>query len=155
MLEKVVSAPIPHVDLRPMICLTTSETCREAVIKMAENRRGSVVVVNDEGRLVGIFTERDVLLQGGDGLDGWLERRLGEAMTPQPNRAYAGDTINDALQVMKTGGFRHLPVVDDDDRPVAVLSIRDILAYVVEHYPQEFINLPPSPTLEASKLYGG
>jgi CBS domain-containing protein len=138
-----------------MIRLQQTVTVETAVQEMRERRRGSVVVVDENGTLRGIFTERDVLLQGGDNSTEWLQRTLAEAMTTDPNRVFAGDSVNDALQAMEEGGFRHLPVVDEEDRPVAIISIRDVLAYVVEHFPQEFINLPPSPSLEANKPWGG
>ncbi|MCX7700262.1 MAG: CBS domain-containing protein, partial [Gemmataceae bacterium] len=51
-----------------------------------------------------------------------------------------------ALNMMSVGGYRHLPVVDRDGRPVAVLSVRDIVDYLVQLYPEDVLNLPPTPS---------
>jgi CBS domain-containing protein len=53
------------------------------------------------------------------------------------------------------GGFRHVPIVDDLDRPLHVISIRDVLAFVLDGFPQRVLNMPPRPFRGDSERYGG
>ncbi|MBY0458338.1 MAG: CBS domain-containing protein, partial [Gemmataceae bacterium] len=50
-----------------------------------------------------------------------------------------------AVERMQKGGYRHVPVVDEDNRPVGVLSAKRIVHYLVEHFPATVYNLPPDP----------
>jgi len=52
-------------------------------------------------------------------------------------------TVAFVLNRMAVGGFRHVPVVDEGDRPVAIISVRDVVEFLVEHFPREIMNLPP------------
>jgi len=56
---------------------------------------------------------------------------------------------------MAKGGYRHLPVVDEGNRPVGMVSIRHIISYLVEHFPQEILTLPPKPIREAMQAREG
>jgi CBS domain-containing protein len=46
---------------------------------------------------------------------------------------------------MSVGGYRHVPLVDGGGRPVGVVSVKDIVDYLVEHFPREVLNIPPEP----------
>jgi CBS domain-containing protein len=96
--------------------------------RMAERNVGAVLVL-ESGRLAGIMTERDLMRAVARGLgDGEV---VGDCMTPDPDTIAPDDTIAHAAVLMIHGGYRHLPVVDGDE-VVGVLSIRDLLALVVE-----------------------
>ncbi len=95
---------------------------------MAERHIGAVLVAID-GRLQGIFTERDVLTRVvAAGLDP-DDTALGGVMTPNPDTVGPGDMAFEALRRMSERGYRHLPVVDDDEM-VGIVSIRDLYAAV-------------------------
>lgn len=99
-------------------------TVRDAARLMAENRCGSILVMED-GRLIGIFTERDLLARvaaAGRDLDG---TRLAEVMTRDPDRIGADDSVADAIRRMDEFSYRYLPVVDGE-RIIGVLSIRHL-----------------------------
>ena len=97
---------------------------REACRLMAEHHCGSVLVVED-GRLVGIFTERDAVERVfAGGLDPQLTL-LAEVMTPQPDTIGPNHSVDEAIRRMDEFGYRHLPVVEAD-RVLGVLSIRDL-----------------------------
>ncbi len=122
--------------------LQPSATLQEAVESMRANRRGCVLVVNGRGKLFGVFTERDVVVKlSGDDLSwrGWL---LGDCMTPAPTTILGDTTIGQALQTMNEGRFRHIPVVDAAGCAAGIVTIRDIIIYLVEHHPAAFLNLP-------------
>jgi CBS domain-containing protein len=151
--EGILGSSIRSLEPRPAVCLAETATIREAVTLMAERSIGAVLVEQD-GRAVGIFTERDVLrrvvLRGAD-----LSRPIREVMTRDPETLGADDGIAFALNKMIGGGYRHVPVVDDTGRPVAVLSLREVVSFIVELLPGRVMNLPPDPSLEAHSEDGG
>lgn len=101
----------------------------EASTLMGERRVGSAMVIED-GRLVGIVTERDVVRAMSNAHDAPL-RPVAEWMTKGPGSAPPGTPIKEALRVMVDGGFRHLPICDGD-RPVGMVSMRDIAKAMAE-----------------------
>jgi CBS domain-containing protein len=96
--------------------------------RMVERNVGAVLVL-DDGRLVGIMTERDLMRAVARGLRD--DTVVGGCMTADPDTIAPDDTIEHAAVLMIHGGYRHLPVVDGDD-VVGVLSIRDLVQVVVE-----------------------
>ncbi len=116
------------VSNQTLASLPPTATVRDAVRVMAERHIGAVLVAVD-GRLVGIFTERDVLARvvaAGLSPD---DTALGGVMTPNPDTVGPNDTALDALRRMSERGYRHLPVVDDDQM-VGIVSIRDLYTAV-------------------------
>jgi CBS domain-containing protein len=59
------------------------------------------------------------------------------------------------LRRLNHGKRRHLPVTDPNGKILGIISIRDLLAHVAEHFPDDFVNLPPDPDHEASGEWGG
>jgi CBS domain-containing protein len=102
-----------------------NETARDGARRMAEARCGSVLVV-DDGRMLGIFTERDLLVRVvAEGRDP-ARTPLGEVMTAEPATIGADEPVEEAVRRMDEGGLRHLPVVEGDGSVLGVLSTRDI-----------------------------
>ncbi len=98
----------------------------EALRLMQEGQNGCVLAVRD-GRLVGLFTERDALLKvAGRPLDGV---RVADVMTGDPVMLRPEDSVAVALHKMAVGGFRHVPLVVDG-RPVGVATARDLLRHI-------------------------
>jgi len=130
--------------LRPAICMPPQTRLRAAIDRMNQSGVGCVLI-EERGRLVGIFTERDVLTKVvGTSLD--VDRSTVDAlMTRDPETLRADDRITYALNKMSDGGFRHIPLVDDDGRPVGVVVMRDVVDYMVDLFRTEVLNLPPSP----------
>ena len=92
---------------------------------MKEHRIGAILVL-DQGRLAGIFTERDALFRVmAEGRDP-AATRVGEVMTANPRTITPDRPFGHALHLMYEGGFRHVPVVDGG-RPLGVVSARDAL----------------------------
>ncbi len=150
--------PVSELKLRDCITVGLDAVGETAVEEMLRHERGAVVVVDQSGVVAGIFTERDVLeletravVEGGAD---WRRTRVAELMTADPITVSTAATLRHALGKLKEGRFRHLPVVDEGGRPVALLSIRDILAEVAEYFPTEVANLPPEPSLEARSPWG-
>jgi CBS domain-containing protein len=99
---------------------------------MMMGRGVGCVMIVDGDRMLGIFSERDALLRLNVDAAKMTDRPISEVMTVNPATLKTRDKIAFALHRMNVGGFRHLPILDDDDRLVGVISIRDILAYLTE-----------------------
>lgn len=117
--------PVRPVSVRP------TTTVRQAVQVMVEHNVGAVLVVGDGGRLLGIFSERDVLNRLAGLRDQYEELPVSHFMTPDPETVSAEDKIAFALHKMDGGGYRHLPVMAEG-KPQGIISVRDILRYVSE-----------------------
>ncbi|MEO0531708.1 MAG: CBS domain-containing protein [Planctomycetota bacterium] len=111
--------------------LGADATVGEALECMVNGRIGCVLIVVD-GKLAGIFSERDALLRLGPHGGERHDQPIVRYMTPDPATILADDKIAFAMHKMDVGGYRHLPVMEGD-KPVSIISIRDILRYVTEH----------------------
>jgi CBS domain-containing protein len=107
---------------------------------MREHKTGCLLVVRAQ-KVVGIFTERDLLLKV---IAGRLPLNvpIAEVMTANPVTVLPEDSVRTAIKRMQTGGYRHLPVVSEDGRPIGVISAKRIIRYVAEHYPNTIYALP-------------
>lgn len=116
--------------------VSRTSTVFDAVKLMNDQRVGAVAVVNDD-TLAGIFTERDlmirVVLEGKDP----ETTQIGDVMTAKCVSAPISMSMGEALQVMTEKHFRHLPVVDDDNKVLGLLSIRNLLHQRVDKLSQE------------------
>ena len=99
-------------DQKPLV-LPAHETVQQACRCMRERRAGSVLVVDDQQHLCGIFTGRDAVHALADGKDAAVTA-LAQAMTSHPITITPESRAIDALRAMSDGGFRHLPVVEDE-----------------------------------------
>jgi CBS domain-containing protein len=123
--------------------VTPTQTVADAVALMRREQVGCVLVC-EGARVVGIFTERDLMkrvLAAGRALD----LPIAECMTLNPVVVHPKEPVGVAIQRMEEGGYRHLPVVDEAGRPVGILSVKRIVHYLVEHFPGTIYNLPPDP----------
>lgn len=127
----------------PPVYVSPTDSAVDAVRLMCQEEVGCVLVCEGD-RLVGIFTERD-LLQRVLAPGKPLTLPVAECMTPNPVVVHPKEPIGAAVRRMEEGGYRHLPVVDQEGRPVGVFSVKRIVHYLVEHFPETVYNLPPNP----------
>jgi CBS domain-containing protein len=113
---------------RDLVTVEPDATLADAARRMSSRGIGAVVVLEGE-RLVGILTERDVLKAVASGLR--EEARVSEWMTRHPETVASDDTTDHAAALMIHGGFRHLPVVDEDE-VLGIVSIRDLMRVALE-----------------------
>jgi CBS domain-containing protein len=112
-----------------VVTVKADDSARVAVLRMLEEGVGAVAVCSD-GRLVGIFTERDVLALSGNGTD-MDAVRVEDVMTRAPFTVSAGDAVLDAARLMGEKKIRHLPVVEGEHL-LGMVGIRDVLGSLVE-----------------------
>jgi CBS domain-containing protein len=126
----------------PPVCVTTETTVRDVLKLLKEDKTGGALVL-EQGKLVGIFTERDALklMAGGAALDCPIR----DVMVSEPVSVKTGETVASAIRKMSHGGYRRLPVVDGEGKPAGTVKASSILRYLVEHFPQSVYNLPPAP----------
>ena len=149
--QAMIREPIRQLKpLRPPICITKDRSAAEVVDLMRTHRIGSVLVTEQE-RLVGIVTEHDVLCKA-IALHSEPEKMtVEEIMTADPATLKMDDPIVFALNKMEVGGFRHVPLVDEEHRPVGVVSVRHIVRHVVDFFAGEVMNLPPEPGMDVGR----
>jgi len=131
---------------RHPLLFASQHTVAEAMHAMQKEHRGCVLVTEDgsaETRVVGIFTERDVLFRIIDRGHNPTRMPLAEVMTREPECLPVEASVAWVLNKMSVGGFRHIPVVDREGRPVFVVSVRDVIQLLVDRFPREILNLPP------------
>jgi predicted transcriptional regulator len=123
-------------------CVEPRASIREVIDQLRAQRTGSALVCRD-GKLVGVFTERDALRLIAQGAD--FEAPIEKVMVRSPVTLKAGDTVGTAIHKMSAGGYRRLPIVDDAGQPVGVVKVSGILRFLVEHFPKMVYTLPPAP----------
>src|SRR5205814_5103341 len=102
---------------------------RDVLRLLADNKVGCLLVV-DQGKTVGIFTERDALLKLGEKAAELGSRPVSEFMTSKVESLPSTAKIAFAVHRMDHGGYRHVPVVNNEGRTVGIFSVRDILKYL-------------------------
>jgi CBS domain-containing protein len=127
---------------------TPDHSVARAIEAMVQNRRAAVVVVDDTERLIGIFTERDVLTRVlGAGRAG-RDTLLRDVMTPDPESLRSDDRICHAINRMHAGGFRSLPIVDERHRAIGIITINDVVRWLAEIFPEAVLNQRPGDRLK-------
>jgi len=137
----------------PPLVVDAHASLADALRLMREQRRGYVLVVEDE-KLTGIFTERDVLMKVAGNLLNMERTPVSAYMTREPVTLPANAGVAFALNRMSIEGYRHLPVVDDDGRPAGVVSMRDIIEYLCDFFRRDILNLPPDPRTSSHERDG-
>ena len=140
---------------RQPVTVTPGTTLAECIRAIQRTGTGdSVFVCDDQDRLTGVLTERDIFgrLVGGQ-VD--LALPVDGLMTTEPRTLDLDDTIRDAIVLMRTGRYRNVPIIDNAGRLVGVVRQSDIIKYLAESFPEELLNLPPRPHQRMRAAEGG
>jgi CBS domain-containing protein len=139
--EKLSEVKIRHLPLRPPALVDRDASILETIEAMKARRLGCALVC-ERGKLVGLFTERDL-----------LNRVIGEpvsyssaverVMTSDPAHLSLEDSVFDVMRLMREGDYRNVPLVDGRGEAAGVVTVRDLVTYFAEHFPKEALNLPP------------
>jgi CBS domain-containing protein len=114
----------------------------------------SMFVTEEDGRLVGVLTERDIFAKL-TGIDVDLSQPVENLMVDHPWTLHLDQPIRHAIDLMQTGRYRNVPLVDDDGVLVGVVRPVDVLKYLAEAFPEELLNLPPRPHQRMATEEGG
>jgi CBS domain-containing protein len=104
----------------------------DCVALMQEKRIGSLLVVDSVGALLGIFTERDCLMRVLGKVSDLSTVVVKDYMTAKPVTERPDVSLAFALNLMSNGGFRHVPIVDQDNMPIGILSVKDVIDHIVQ-----------------------
>jgi len=142
--EAMLRAPISVLEPRAPIVVEPQTNVLEAITLMQSERVGCVLVTR-ANKLKGIFTERDVLTGVAGEASEASKMPVRKLMTANPESLRLTDSIAYALNKMSVGGYRHIPLVDKSSAPVGVISVKDIINYIVRFFPKSVMNLPTLP----------
>ena len=153
--RETLLVPVSELMRREPLTVAPEMTVAEAVRAMALQRCGCVLVTRGR-QLLGIFSERDVMTRiVAPGLAPG-ESFVADHMTAHPETLRPHDEVAYALNIMSIGGFRHVPVVESGGDLVGIVSVRDIVAMLVDNFREEILTLPPRPPRHApSSRHGG
>jgi CBS domain-containing protein len=151
----VVDERLMVVSRREPVTVPPGTSLADCVAAIQRTGTGdSVFVTSADGRLVGLLAERDIFgrIVGGD-VD--LSQPVETMMTTTWHHLHVEETIRDAIELMQTGRYRNVPLLDDEDHLMGVVRPQDILKYLAEAFPEELLNLPPRPHQRMHKQEGG
>ena len=147
----ILSKPIRALStLKRPVSVSPEASLRHAIDAMNASNVGCVLVER-QGKLVGILTERDVLTKVVPAAIDLDRSDVASVMTSAPETLSLDDRVAYALNKMVVGGFRHIPLVDAAQRPVGVVAMRNVVEYMVDLFPSEVLNLPPEPRVSHSR----
>jgi CBS domain-containing protein len=127
--RRLTEDPVAILEPVPSLTVKASDTVRSVIQIMVDRNIGAVVVVDDKGAPVGIFSERDVLMRIVGHHENYLDSPVTKFMTRNPECLDVDAKIAFALHKMDGGDYRHMPVTRGG-RLVGVISVRDLLRYV-------------------------
>ena len=120
----------PEFDRKdPPLTMRGEGLVKDAVAEMAAKNFGSVMIVDADGKVEGVVTERDILKRLVNENKDPAKTKLSEIMTKNPRTARADDDMLEWLRMMSNERFRRLPVVDDDGKLLTVLTQGDFVSY--------------------------
>ena len=143
---------IRYLDLHEFAVVDSGTAVRLVIDRLRQERRNCALVMNN-GVLVGIFTDRDVLGKVVTNPGIW-DQPIDEVMTPKPTVVEPDCPAGEALTVMDDGHFRNVPVVDADGKVQGNVSYYAFIKFLADHFPQEVYNLPPDQRIHEDR-YGG
>jgi CBS domain-containing protein len=131
-----------------------SDTSIKEAVELMRKESSAYIVVTDDTRVVGMMTETDVCRKILNHAVDWTAP-LKDYMTPTPVVLRPDDTVAKAIALMAEQNVYHIPLIDERQRLVGVLSVRTLIRFLAEFYPSEIYNLPPDPHQLARSEEGG
>jgi CBS domain-containing protein len=113
-----------------VISMQPHRTLSEAIRTLSEKRIGAVVVMGADGALVGILSERDIIRALGELGPSALESAVSRSMTSKVVTCRPQTSVDELMEIMTTGRFRHVPVVENG-RVTGIVSIGDVVKHRV------------------------
>ena len=124
---------VAKIQLKPYLQFSPDTPVYEAVRQLHESKVASALVVDDNGNLVGLFTERDVLERVAEGFERNTKQPVSEVMTSEPTVVYESDPAATAIAAIAVEGHRHVPVLDMDGKVLGLASPRRVFDFMVKH----------------------
>jgi CBS domain-containing protein len=129
--RSLMEDPVSVLQPRAPVTLLPTATVGEAMQTMLAGDVGALLVVDTTGKLVGIFSERDLLTRVAGLRGDYADLPVQQFMTPDPDSVNPGVSLAFAMHKMDLGGYRHLPIVHGG-KPVGVISVRNMLRHITQ-----------------------
>jgi CBS domain-containing protein len=130
MQDRLTADPIAALRPKAPITIEATTSLSKAIRQMNSHNIGCLLVTDADDKLIGVFTERDVLMRVAGLVNDLSQAKVADYMTHNPVSLKSHLPIAQALHVMSIHGFRHLPLVDDNNRPEGIISFRDVVHYL-------------------------
>lgn len=125
---------------KPLCCVKESDSVADVLNKFCERKIGCVAVVNEQEKITGIFSERDFLLKVAKNYGALQNDPIKRYMTADPVTQPPDGNLAFALNLMSQGGFRHIPIVDATQTPIGMISVKDVVDYIVDSFTNDLLN---------------
>jgi CBS domain-containing protein len=122
------------IDPEDPVTINEEESLQTACRLLQKHSIGCILVTDEHDKLIGVFSERDYMSKVFEKIPDIATRTVKEFMTPEPITIQPDTPIAYCLNLMSKGGFRHLPVIDPDGMPISIVSIRDVVNYLVSQF---------------------
>ena len=129
--RSLMEDPVSVLKPGKAVTLPPTATVTEAMQTMLTRNIGALLIVAGDGKLVGIFSERDLLTKVAGKEPDYATRPVRQYMTANPVTVKPTDTLAFALHKMDVGGYRHMPVMKDG-HPLGMISVRDMLRHITQ-----------------------
>jgi len=146
--------PLKSLTQEKFILLNEQATLREVIDNLQRFHIGCVLLEKDD-KISGIFTERDIVQNIVGNRHNLDEERVVNYMTKTPDTLHSDDPIAFALNKMISGGYRHIPIVDANNKPTGVIAMQDIINHLGNYFFDDIVNLPPTPLRDQTQREGG
>jgi len=117
----------------------------QSVIESMQTSPSSCILIINNNKITGIFTERDVITKVAAKNLNFENEKICNYMTNNPESLQSDDSIAFALNKMIDGGFRHIPIINPKSKKFFIISMQDIINSIGDFYFEDIVNLPPKP----------
>lgn len=139
--NRLLSRSIGYLEPVPAVMVRTGTPVIDVLKCLIGDAVGCVTIVDKEGSIIGIFSDRDVVLKLSINEVDVEREPIDHFMTRNPETSLITSPVAFVLSMMSQGGYRHVPIVDDADRPVAIISVKDIVDYIVAEMEKDISRL--------------
>ena len=154
-LDKGISPndPLSSLAQTKFIILNEQATLRDAIDNIQKYHIGCILLENNH-KITGIFTERDIVQNIVGNRHNLAKECVADYMTKSPDVLHFQDPIAFALNKMISGGYRHIPIVDKDKKPIGIIAMQDIINHLGDYFFNDIVNLPPTPLRDQTQREG-
>ena len=134
--RNILNEPVSELELRELIAVSPETPVREALKKMREKQLGCVVIVDDQGKPQGKFTERllvKLLLEYPDSLDQPVSKHMAKTW----NTVKKTDPIVKVIDSMQSQKLRFIVVLDEQGKAIAITGQKGVMEYIADHFPRQ------------------
>ena len=155
-LDKAITPndPLSSLTQEKFIVLNEQATLQDAIASMQKYHIGCILLDNNH-KITGIFTERDIVQHIVGNRHNLEKECVADYMTKSPDVLHFQDPIAFALNKMISGGYRHIPIVDKEKKPIGIITMQDIINHLGDYFFDDIVNLPHTPLRDQTQREGG